>query len=77
MNEGARLIRALLTLGIPYTEAIQLPIDIAIAILTDERPNNTHQKNPRKSRVENSQSGTSGTGTTYVAAKRKHSKPKV
>lgn len=71
------MIRALLTLGIPFDAIQKMPIDIAIAILTDERPNNTHPKNPRKSRTENTQPSTSSTGTTYVATKRKHSKPKA
>ncbi|MGE4314555.1 hypothetical protein [Acinetobacter sp.] len=54
-----------------------MPIDIAIAILTDERPNNTHPTNRRKSRASNTQPSSSSTGTTYVATKRKHSKPKA
>ncbi|WP_207667523.1 hypothetical protein [Acinetobacter chengduensis] len=52
-------------------------MDTAIAILTDERPNNTHSKNPRKSRASNTPTSSTNTGTTYVATKRKHSKPKA
>ena len=64
-------------MGIPFDAIERMPIDIAIAILTDERPNNTHLKNQRKSRASNTQPSSSGTGTTYVATKRKHSKPKA
>ena len=35
-------------MGIPF-EAIQnIPIDVAIAMLVDERPNNTRPKPPKK-----------------------------
>jgi hypothetical protein len=58
-------------------EAIQLPIDVAIAMLTDERPNNTHPKKSRKSSTSNTPPSSTNSGTTYVATKRKHSKPKA
>ncbi|WP_161485912.1 hypothetical protein [Acinetobacter pragensis] len=52
-------------------------MDTAIAILTDERPNNTHPQRQRKSRASNTPKSSSSTGTTYVATKRKHSKQKA
>jgi hypothetical protein len=63
--------------GIPFEAIERMPMDTAIAILTDERPNNTHSKNPRKSRASNTPTSSTNTGTTYVATKRKHSKPKA
>jgi hypothetical protein len=39
-------------MGIPF-EAIQnIPIDVAIAMLVDERPNNTRPKPPKNSKVQ-------------------------
>ena len=73
--EGARLIRALLAMGIPYSEAVKLPTDVAIAMLVDERPNNTRPKTPKKQQSPKTE--TSTTTTTKVATKRRHSKPKA
>ena len=72
--KGARLIRALLSMGIPYDEAIKLPTDVAIAMLVDERPNNTRPKNPKKQQSPKTETSTT---TTKVATKRRHSKPKA
>ena len=69
------MLRALLDIGIPYAEAIKLPIDVANAILTDERPNNTRPKTPKKQQSPKTE--TSTTTTTKVATKRRHSKPKA
>jgi len=67
-------------MGIPYSEAVKLPavklpIDVAIAMLVDERPNNTRPKNPKKQ--QNPKTETSTTTTTKVATKRRHSQPKA
>ncbi|QBK70672.1 hypothetical protein [Acinetobacter johnsonii] len=69
------MIRALLAMGIPHSEAVKLPIDVAIAMLVDERPNNTRPKNPKKQ--QNPKTETSTTTTTKVATKRRHSQPKA
>jgi len=68
------LLRALLNIGIPYAEAIKLPIDVANAILTDERPNNTRPKAPKKQQIPKTETSTT---TTKVATKRRHSQPKA
>lgn len=60
-------------IGIPYDQAVNIPLDLAIALLSDERPNNTHQPNPRKNTTEPiSPNGQ----TTYIAKYRKHSQKK-
>jgi len=62
-----------LSLDIPF-EAIQsMPIDIALAILSDERQNNTRPRNSQKR--QNTSAETSS--TTKTATKRKHSTPKA
>ena len=62
-------------MGIPF-EAIQnIPIDVAIAMLVDERPNNTRPKPPKKQQSPKTES--SSTSTTKIATKRRHSKPKA
>ena len=62
-------------MGIPF-EAIQnIPIDVAIAMLEDERPNNTRPKPPKKQQSPKTE--TSTTTTTKIATKRRHSKPKA
>ncbi|MBP7884093.1 hypothetical protein [Acinetobacter johnsonii] len=62
-------------MGIPF-EAIQnIPIDVAIAMLVDERPNNTRPKPPKKQQSPKTE--TSTTTTTKIATKRRHSKPKA
>ena len=61
-------------MGIPF-EAIQnIPIDVAIAMLVDERPNNTRPKAPKKQQIPKTETSTT---TTKVATKRRHSKPKA
>ena len=63
-------------MGIPF-EAIQnIPIDVAIAMLVDERPNNTRPKPPKKQQSPKTETSTTTT-TTKVATKRRHSKPKA
>ncbi|MFW2122861.1 hypothetical protein ACG94O_07745 [Acinetobacter ursingii] len=54
-----------------------MPLDMAIALLNDERLDNTHQRKPKESNLPPvpSQSNKSE-GITYVATKRKFSKPK-
>ena len=60
-------------MGIPF-EAIQnIPIDVAIAMLNDERPNNTRPRNPKKQQ----NTSTETTNTTKTATKRRHSNPKA
>jgi len=67
----------LLHLGIPYDQAVNIPLDLAYAFLIDERPDNTHQRQSKKSNVNPAQSNAipqSSETTTFVAARRKHSK---
>ncbi|MDN5676857.1 MAG: hypothetical protein L0G84_00050 [Acinetobacter sp.] len=63
-------------MGIPYSEAVKLPTDVAIAMLVDERPNNTRPKTPKKQQSPKTETSTTTT-TTKVATKRRHSKPKA
>lgn len=51
-----------MSIGLTYTEAANLPLPIALALLDDVRQKNTHQK------------PTSNAGKTYVATGRRHSK---
>lgn len=75
MIERARIIRALLALGIPYIEVMQMPINIAYALLTDERLENTHRSKPVEPVKPIKQATSlSSSGVTYVATRRKHSK---
>ncbi|MBF7683909.1 hypothetical protein I2F27_11320 [Acinetobacter sp. B5B] len=61
-------------IGIPYDQAVNIPLDLAIALLSDERPNNTHQPKPHKNTTESiSPNGQ----TTYIAKYRKHSQKKI
>lgn len=74
----ARLIRALLALGIPYVEALKMPLNLAYALLSDERLDNTHHEkiiSKPQSRVPTVSSSSSS--TTYISTQRKHSKPKA
>lgn len=69
-------------IGVPYDQAAKMPLDMAAALLSDERLNNTHQQNlshPPQSTVttHTQNNGASSTVTkTYVTNVRKHSKPK-
>lgn len=78
MIERARIIRALLALGIPYIEVMQMPINIAYALLTDERLENTHRSKPvepvKPVKPIKQATSLSSSGVTYVATRRKHSK---
>ena len=67
--------------GVAYDQAANMPLDLAIALLIDERPNNTRQPNPLPQRpsvtTQTQTNGASSTVTkTYVTNVRKHSKPK-
>lgn len=66
-----------------YDQAANMPLDLAIALLIDERPNNTRQPSPSQSpqrpsvTTQTQTHGASSTVTkTYVTNVRKHSKPK-
>ena len=69
-------------IGVPYDQAAKMPLDMAAALLSDERLNNTHQQNfsnPPQSTVttHTQNNGASTTVTkTYVTNVRRHSKPK-
>ncbi|RSO82874.1 hypothetical protein EA748_07925 [Acinetobacter ursingii] len=68
----------MLQIGVPYHDAVQMPLDMAIALLSDERLDNTHQRKPKESNGAPAQSNVPHSeGITYVATKRKFSKPKV
>ena len=56
-----------------------MPLHLAMALLSDERLDNTHQNKPRESNVVPQQSNVpkSSGNTTYVSTVRKHSKPKA
>ena len=65
----------------PYHDAVQMPLDMAIALLSDERLDNTHQRKSKESNAAPAQSkvpsqSNQSEGITYVATKRKFSKPK-
>ncbi|WP_171494181.1 hypothetical protein [Acinetobacter junii] len=67
--------------GVPYDQAANMPLDLAIVILFDERPNNTHQQTtPPQRPLVTPQIQTNGASSTitktYVTDVRKHSKPK-
>jgi len=67
-------------LGIPYTEAVQMPLDVAAALLDDGRLHNTHQISSKKSNAESAQSNASKNrpdSTTFISTKRKYSNTKV
>ncbi|WP_446906200.1 hypothetical protein [Acinetobacter baumannii] len=65
----------------PLDQALNMRLDLAAALLSDERLDNTHQQNtpkPQSSVTTQTQSnGSSSTVTkTYVTSVRRHSKPK-
>ncbi|APV35201.1 hypothetical protein BEN76_03875 [Acinetobacter soli] len=60
----------------PYQAAINMRLDMATALLNDERLDNTHQRKPKESNASPAKSNASHEGITYVATKRKFSKPK-
>lgn len=69
-----------MSIGIPYQEAMQLPLDMAYAfLLCDERPNNTRRsetkKQPTATPVQRPQAANTVT-KSYISTERKHSKPK-
>ncbi|WP_200482254.1 hypothetical protein [Acinetobacter sp. S55] len=53
-----------------------MPLDMAIALLSDERLDNTHQRKPKENNVPPVATSKNSEGTTYVSTKRKFSKPK-
>ena len=64
-----------------YDQAANMPLDLAYALLIDERPNNTHQQTPSTQRPSiqkqtQTNGGSSTVTKTYVTNVRKHSKPK-
>ncbi|WP_119689468.1 hypothetical protein [Acinetobacter seifertii] len=64
--------------GIPCDQAVNMPLDFAVALLNDERLDNTHSK-LSSNKTPNPPPNTSASnneGTTFVAMGRKHSKPK-
>ncbi|TCM61861.1 hypothetical protein EC844_12615 [Acinetobacter calcoaceticus] len=68
-----------MSIGIPYQESIQLPLDMAYALLLcDGRQNNTRQreipKQPTATPVR--PQGSNTVTKTYISTERKHSKPK-
>lgn len=68
-------------IGIPYVEAVKMPLDLAAAFLSDERLNNTHQqKTVQPTHAVPPVAKTTATSTTitksYISNTRKHSKPK-
>ncbi|MCF8999296.1 hypothetical protein [Acinetobacter nectaris] len=63
-------------IGVPFDQAANMPLDLAIALLNDERLDNTHQIPSKKTStdVKPSTSKPFKThGTTYVSTKRRHS----
>lgn len=56
-----------------------MPLHLAMALLSDERLDNTHQNKPHESNAVPQQSNVpkSSGNTTYVSTIRKHSKPKA
>ncbi|HCA5335518.1 TPA: hypothetical protein MW296_000157 [Acinetobacter baumannii] len=66
-------------LGVPYDQAAIMPLDVALALLNDERLDNTHQTKQNKSNAPSDKSNVhlnKADGTTFVAKGRKNSKSK-
>lgn len=68
-------------IGVPYDQAADMPLDMAAALLSDERLDNTHQQNPPTPQsAVTTQTQSNGFSTsvtkTYVTNVRRHSKPK-
>ncbi|HAV5431195.1 TPA: hypothetical protein JI046_11325 [Acinetobacter baumannii] len=66
-------------LGVPYDQAVIMPLDMALALLNDERLDNTHQTRQIKSNATSDKSNVhliKAEGTTFVAKGRKNSKSK-
>lgn len=70
-------------IGVPYDQAANMPLDMAAALLSDERLDNTHQQNPPTPTPQSAvttQTQSNGFSTsvtkTYVTNVRRHSKPK-
>ncbi|MFV5413850.1 MULTISPECIES: hypothetical protein [Acinetobacter calcoaceticus/baumannii complex] len=65
--------------GVPYDQAADMPLDLAVALLNDERLDNTHQRPPKSNSPQPPTPpapASKDEGTTFVAMGRKHSKPK-
>ena len=65
----------------PYDQAANMPLDVVVALLNDERLDNTHQKTPSQQpssfTTQTQSNGSNSTVTkTYVTNVRKHSKSK-
>ena len=71
-------------IGISFDQAANMPLDLAYALLSDERLDNTHQTQLNKSNAPAMQSNATSkpssdklnikSGTTYVSTQRRHSK---
>lgn len=68
-------------IGISFDQAANMPLDLAYALLSDERLDNTHQNQSNKSNAPAVQSNAISkpkpnisSGTTYVSTQRRHSK---
>lgn len=68
-------------IGISFDQAANMPLDLAYALLSDERLDNTHQIQSNKSSATARQSNATpkpnvSNSTTYVSTQRRHSKSK-
>lgn len=70
-------------IGISFDQAANMPLDLAYALLSDERLDNTHPVQSNKSNATAAQSNATPkpnnklnikSGTTYVSTQRRHSK---
>lgn len=56
-----------MSIGVPYRDALEMPLDMALAMLSDERQDNTH---PTKHKpVSNPSPTRPRRGTTYIATR--------
>lgn len=70
-----------MAIGIPYVEALNMPLHIAIAFINEERLTTTSSKEKIQTKqpdTQQHQSQRSNTVTkSYISTERKHSKPKI
>ncbi|OTG87701.1 hypothetical protein B9T31_04175 [Acinetobacter sp. ANC 4558] len=62
-------------IGIPYADALQMPLYLAVALLSDERPeNNTHQNTTKEPNISSSRPQHSSENVKkYVSTVRRNS----
>ena len=71
-----------MAIGIPYVEALNMPLHIAVAFINEERLTTASSKEKFQTKYPNTQqhqqSQRSNTVTkSYISTERKHSKPKI